>query len=63
MATLKSDHTPRSTGTDNRPTDDMGQSDESMGRKPTEREKEQVLDWAEGFKTRHEGLFDRLANY
>jgi hypothetical protein len=41
----------------------MGQSDESMGRKPTEREKEQVLDWAEGFKTRHEGLFDRLANY
>ncbi len=31
------------------------------GRKPTEEEVEDALDWAEGFQDRHSDLFDRLA--
>lgn len=31
------------------------------GRKPTEEEVQDALDWAEGFQARHSELFDRLA--
>lgn len=31
------------------------------GRKPTEKEVQDALDWAEGFQARHSDLFDRLA--
>lgn len=33
----------------------------NTGRKPTEKEVEDALDWAEGFQERHSDLFDRLA--
>lgn len=31
------------------------------GRKPTEEEVQDALDWADGFQDRHEDLFDRLS--
>ncbi|WP_263842059.1 hypothetical protein [Salinibacter sp.] len=61
MAVTKTNKARRSSKANGLSTSTGAGQNSKAGRKPTEKEVQDALAWAEGFQARHSDLFDRLA--